>query len=87
MIEQVVETRAWKAVRGLIEDGRRRICFSHSETVEQPVDGCRVLANSEYLARHNRALMNLIGAWAKEYEGRYSMVQRKVVARYSTGKW
>ena len=29
MIEQMVETRAWKAARGLIEDGRCRICFSH----------------------------------------------------------
>ena len=65
MIEQMVETRAWKAARGLIEDGRCRICFSHGETVEHLVAGCRVLANSEYLTRHNRALMILAAAWAK----------------------
>ena len=29
--------------------------------------GCKVLANSEYLARHNRTLMILAIAWAKEY--------------------
>ena len=59
MIEQMVETRAWKAARGLIEDGRCRICFSHCETVEHLVAGCGVLANNEYLTRHNRALMIL----------------------------
>ena len=41
MIEQMVETRAWKAARGLIEGGRCRICFSHVETVEHQVAGCR----------------------------------------------
>ena len=68
IIEQMVETRAWKAARGLIEDGRCRICFSHGETVEHLVTGCRVLANSEYLTRHDSALMVLAVAWAKEYE-------------------
>ena len=68
MIEQMVETRAWKAARGLIEDERCRICFSHGETVEHLVAGCRVLANSEYLTRHNRALMILADAYAKECE-------------------
>ena len=68
MIEQIVETRAWKAARGLIEDGWCRYCFSHGETVEHLVAGCRVLLNSEYLTRHKRALMVLVVAWAKEYE-------------------
>ena len=68
MIEQMVETRAWKATRGLIEDGRCRICFSLGETVEHLVAGCRVLTNSEYLTRHNRALMILAVVWAKKFE-------------------
>ena len=68
MTKQMVETRAWKAARGLIEDGRCRICFSHGEKVEHVVAGCRVLANSEYLTRHNRALMILAVAGEKEYE-------------------
>ena len=36
--------------------------------VEHLVAGCRVLVNSEYLTRDNRALMILAVAWAKEYE-------------------
>ena len=30
--------------------------------------GCKMLANSEYLARHNRALMVIAVAWAKEHD-------------------
>ena len=59
MLEQMVETRSWKQTRGLMEDGRCRVCFQHSETVEHLVAGCQNLANSEYLSRHNRALMIL----------------------------
>ena len=57
MLEQMVETRAWKAARGLIEDGRCRVCQEQVETVEHLVAGCKVLANTEYLTRHNRAMM------------------------------
>ena len=32
------------------------------------VAGCKVLANSEYLMQHNRALMIMAVNWAKEYE-------------------
>ena len=59
MLEQMVETRSWKQTRGLMEDGRCRVCFQHRETVEHLVAGCQNLANSEYLSRHNRALMIL----------------------------
>ena len=34
MLEQMVETRSWKQTRGLMEDGRCRVCFQHRETVE-----------------------------------------------------
>ena len=68
MLEQMVETRSWKAVRGLVEDGRCRVCNEQSGTVEHLVAGCKVLANSEYLSRHNRALMILAVEWAKEYD-------------------
>ena len=67
MLEQMVETRSWKQTRGLMEDGRYRVCFQHEETVEHLVDGCQKLANSEYLSRHNRALLILATAWAKEH--------------------
>ena len=51
-----------------MEDGRCRVCFEQIETVEHLVAGCKVLANGEYLSRHNRALMILAIAWAKEHD-------------------
>lgn len=68
MLEQMVETRTWKVTRGLAQNGRCRVCHERDETVEHLVAGCKVLANSEYLSRHNRALMIMAVAWAKEYE-------------------
>ena len=44
MLEQMVETRSWKVARGLMEDGRCRVCFEQIETVERLVAGCKVLA-------------------------------------------
>ena len=63
-----METRSWKKARGLIDDGRCRICNQHLETVEHLVVGCTKLANSKYLTRHNRALMTFAAAWAKQQE-------------------
>ena len=69
MLEQMVETRSWKQTRGLIEDGRCRVCFQHSKTVEHLIAGCQKLAFTvnEYLSRCNRVLMILAVAWAKEH--------------------
>ena len=58
MLEQMVEKRTWKVARGLIEDGGCQVCHGHDETVEHLVAGCSFLT-SEYLTRHNRALMIL----------------------------
>ena len=68
MLEQMVETRSWKVSRGLAQDKQCRVCHERDETVEHIVAGCKVLANSEYLMRHNRALMIMAVNWAKEYE-------------------
>lgn len=62
-----VETRVWKVARGLTLDKCCRECKERDETVEHLVAGCKVLANSEYLTRHNRALMIMALAWAKEF--------------------
>ena len=67
MLEQIVETRSWKVTRGLIEDGKYRLCREQKETVEHLLAGCKKIAISEYLTRHNRALMVMAFAWAKEY--------------------
>ena len=68
MLEQMVETRSWKVSRGLAQDKQCRVCHERDETVEHIVAWCKVLANSEYLTRHNRALMITAVNWAKEYE-------------------
>ena len=55
--------------RGLIENGKCRLCGDFNETLEHLVTGCKTMANSEYLLRHNRALMVMVMAiaWAKAY--------------------
>ena len=68
MLEQIVETRLWEEARGLTDDGSCKIYTQHSETVEHLVAECTKLANSEYLTRHNWALMILAVAWAKQQE-------------------
>ena len=68
MLEQMIETKSWKGARGLAEDGMCRVCYEQIEAVEHLVAGCKVLANTEYLARHNKALMILAVTWAKEHE-------------------
>ena len=68
ILEQMVDKRSWKEARGLTDDGTCRICTQHSEAVEHLVAGCTKLANSEYPNRHNRALMILAVAWAKQQE-------------------
>ena len=67
MLEQMVETKSWKASRGLAEYSKCRLCGQQRETVELLLAGCKVLANSEYLTRHNRALMILAISWANEF--------------------
>ena len=57
MIEQMVETRSWKAVTDLIENERYQLCGDYRETVEHTAAGCRKTANSGYLTRYNRTLM------------------------------
>ena len=68
MLKQMVETRLWNEAKGLTDESSYRICPQHSETVEHLVAGQAKLANSENLTRHNRALMILAVAWAKQQE-------------------
>ena len=64
----MVETRSWKAARGLVQDERCRVCDERDESIEHLVAGCKVFTNSDYLLRHNRALLIMVVVWAKEYE-------------------
>ena len=56
-----------KVTRGLIKDGKCRLCREQKEMVEHLLAGRKKIANSEYLTRHNRALMVMAVAWVKEY--------------------
>ena len=53
-----------KAATGLVQEGRCKVCHERGETIDYLVAGCKVLANSEYLSRYNRALMIMAVAWA-----------------------
>ena len=55
-----------KKVRGFTENSQCRLCKEQQETVQHLLDGCKLLANNEYLARNNRALMVMPIALAKE---------------------
>ena len=43
------------------------MCGQQKETVEHLLAECKVLANSEYLTRHDIALTILAISWAKEF--------------------
>ena len=61
--EHMIETRAWKKMRGLVEQDNYKLCGSQGETVHHRVAGCSKLASTEYTQRHNKALMILAVQW------------------------
>ena len=61
--EQMVETRAWKKIRGLVECDKCRLCGEHRETVHNLLSGCKKLAGTEYVKRHNNTLKMLAVKW------------------------
>ena len=67
MQEQMIETRGWKASRGLnVTTENCRPCDAYKETVMHILSGCKLQAGSDYLKWHNNALMVLIVEWAKQ---------------------
>ena len=53
-------------MRGVdVESGNCRLCSLRRETAHW-LSGCTVLAGSEYLQRHNKALMVFAVEWAKK---------------------
>ena len=61
--EQMVETRSWKKLRGLISEDCCRLCGEYRETVQHLLAGCQKLAGSEYVRRHDKALKVLAVQW------------------------
>ena len=41
-------------------------CVKNNERVQHLLDGSKMLASSEYIARNNRAFMVIAVAWARE---------------------
>ena len=64
--EKMAETRAWKELTGLTENSQCRLCKEERQIVQYIFAGCKMLASSEYLVRHNRALMVIAVTLAKE---------------------
>ena len=59
----MIETRAWKKLRGLIDDEMCRVCGKTKETVQHLLAGCKKLAGTEYARRHNNVLKVLAVWW------------------------
>ena len=62
--EQMIETKAWKKLRGLVDEDKCRLCGAFRETVQHLLAGCKKLAGSEYVRRHDNALKVLAVHWA-----------------------
>ncbi|XP_039276066.1 uncharacterized protein LOC111055986 [Nilaparvata lugens] len=67
--DQVISTRAYKRyVMGLTVDSSCRLCRKAIESIQHICGGCSVLANTEYLQRHNDVAKVVHQAMAKRYE-------------------
>ena len=63
----MIETRAWKKIRGLIDYDKCQLCGEHRETVQYLLAGCKKLAGSEYIKRHDNTRVKLPAVkWAIE---------------------
>ena len=86
LMEQMVETKVWKVLRGIAEgDDKCRLCGKYRETVAHLLSGCSTLAQQEYLVRHNAALSIMITAWCKK-EGLMSEEEKWYKINWYRGK-
>ena len=60
----MVETMAWKKMRGLSDNDQCQLFRKQKETVQHLLAGCEKLASTEYVRRHNNALKMLAVRWA-----------------------
>lgn len=66
MLEQMVETKVWKKLRGNIENDSCRLCGDVRETVQHLLSGCKKIVATEYVRRHDNALKILAVEWGKK---------------------
>ena len=62
--EQMIETKAWKKMKGLTDQDKCRLCGECKETVQHLLAGRKKLAGSEYVKTHDNALKVLVVQWA-----------------------
>ena len=62
----MIETRASKCIRGLVECDKYRLCGEHRGTVDHLLSGCKKLVGTEYVERHNYTLKVLAVKWDVE---------------------
>ena len=66
-MEQTVETKVWKVLRGLTDgDDKCRLCKEYRETVQHVLSGYKILGQQEYLSSHNAALSIIVTEWCKK---------------------
>ena len=61
-----METRAWKKIKELEENGKCRSCMKHRETVHHLLPECKLQVETVCLKRHNSTLKALALKWAVE---------------------
>ena len=64
--EQMIETRAWKKIRGLMKFDKRRLCSRHRKTVCHLLSGYKKLLGTEYVKQLNNILKELTVKWGVE---------------------
>ena len=65
--EQMIETRAWRKIRELVQCDKCRLCGKHRETVHH-LSGCKKQVGTKYVKPHNNTLKVLAVKWAVENE-------------------
>ena len=61
--EQMIETRAWKKIKGLMKCDKRRLCSRHRKTVCHLLSGYKKLLGTEYVKQLNNILKVLTVNW------------------------
>ena len=81
--EQMIETKAWKKMRGLVDQDK----CQHLLAGQHLLTGCKKIAGSEYVRRHDNALKVLAVQWVIDNGGivtrRNKVVHRKMGERES----
>ena len=87
--EQMVESRAWKKIRGLIEDDKCRLCGEHRETIQHLLSRCKKLEdqNMSNATTIHSTFWRLSGNGDVDNASRNKVVCGKMGERKSAGKW